>query len=113
MNEQVAYKIVEIVDNKIRTLFHGLHGSRTVPYSEWLEADVKMGRDGSGDRYYLTGWHTLPTKEEAFKYLERFKSRTDILKVVECTIRDTWRKEHSPHPVILSRYIKFNELVDG
>lgn len=46
-----AYKIVEVVDGKIKTLFHGINKSRTMPEGIWLEADVKMGRDGSGDRY--------------------------------------------------------------
>jgi hypothetical protein len=107
----ITYKIVEVVDDKIRTLFHGINGSRTIPKNKWIEADVKIGRDGSGDRYYKTGWHTLPTKEDAEAYMSRFKARTDILKIVKCEIKEHWNKEHSPSPVLLSRYIKFLEVV--
>lgn len=103
----IAYKIVEYEDNKIKTLFHAVNGSRIIPCNKWIEADVKQGRDGSGDRWYLTGWHTLPTKEDAERYITRFKNRVDKLKIVKCEVKDTWSKEHSPDPVILSRYIKF------
>jgi hypothetical protein len=107
----IAYKIVEMTNDKIKTLFHGINGSRTVPINKWIEADVKQGRDGGGERWYLVGWHTLPTKEDAEKYITRFKNRVDKLKIVKCEIKDIWNKEHSPDPVLLSRYIKFLEMV--
>ena len=107
-----AFKIVEVLDGKIKTLFHGLNKSKTMEQGKWLEADVKLGRDGSGNRYYLTGWHTLLTLEEAKEYLSRFKSRIASLKIVECEITEIWKKQHSPSNVMLSRYIKFGEILD-
>jgi hypothetical protein len=103
----IVYKIIETDNSTIKTLFHGINGSRVMPSGKWLEADVKQGRDGSGERWYLTGWHTLPTKEDAERYMTRFKNRVDKLKIVKCEVKDTWSKQHSPDPVILSRWIKF------
>ena len=79
----IAYKIVELDDNKIKTLFHGVNGSRTVSCNKWIEADCKQGRDGSGERWYLTGWHTLPTKEDAEKYMT-MASQDQIPIVLPC-----------------------------
>ncbi len=91
-----AYKIVEVEDDKIKTLFHGVDRSRVMESGVWIEADVKTGRDGSGDRWYETGWHTLPTLEDAKEYMSRFTKRTDRLGIAECEIKDVWPKAHSP-----------------
>lgn len=106
-----AYKIVEVENGKIKTLFHGVNRSRVMQQGEWIEADVKLGRDGSGEKYYTVGWHTFLKLEEAQEYIKRFRDRKELLRIIECTICDTWLKEHSPAPVILSRYIKFGDLV--
>lgn len=103
-----AFKIVELVDDRILTLFHGINRSREMSRQEWLEADVKLGHDGVGTRYQ-TGWHSLPTLEEAEEYLSRFRKRTDRLGIVTCEIYDVWPKAHSPHRVYLSRWIKFGD----
>jgi hypothetical protein len=104
---QEAFKIVELENGEIKTLFHGINNSRTMPTGVWLEADEKIVRDGSGDRYYISGWHTLPTYEDCVKYMSRFKNRTDILTIVPCEIKDIRLKDHSKSPVNLSKYIKF------
>lgn len=102
-----AYKIVEVVNGDIRTLFHGLNGSRTVPRGQWLKADMKMVKDGTSKTEYLSGWHVLPTREACEEYMSRFTKRVDILHIVECEVRNTWPKAHSPSPVLLAEYIKF------
>ena len=66
------YKIVDVVDGNIKTLFHGLNGSRTVPDKTWLKADKKLVRDGTSKTWYLSGWHVLKTKEECEEYLGKF-----------------------------------------
>lgn len=107
-----VYKIVEVVEGDIKTLFYGINKSRIMPKNKWIKADVKIGRDGSGNRYYKTGWHTLPSVKEAKDYLKNFKSRLNILKIVECEIKgDIWKKEHSPSNVFLSEYIKFKKII--
>jgi hypothetical protein len=107
----IAYKIMIRDRGNVKTLFHGVNGSKTIPMNEWVEADVKQGRDGSGDRYYLTGWHTLESKQEALDYLKRFKAEKDYC-IVKCTIKDIWKKEHSPSNVYLSRYIKIENILE-
>lgn len=102
-----TYKIVEADALGYMTLFHSVSRSRRLPVGEWLEADVKPARDGSGDRWYLAGWHSLPTKAEAEAYLSRFRVDRP-LSVVEVEVLDTWTKDHSPNSIILSRWLKVN-----
>lgn len=107
-----TYKIVEVKDDAIYALFHGVEGSRVLKPGEWLEAKLSEGRDGSGERWYQTGFHSLPTIESAREYLARFKSRTERLRIAECEALGTWEKEHSPSPVVLSRYLKINRVLE-
>lgn len=102
-----AWKIVEVVDGAIKTLFHGLDGSRTMPRGVWLNARETEVRDGSGNRTYLSGWHVLMSKAEALFYLSRFTARADRLRVVECWVEGLRPKAHSPANVMLARRIKF------
>lgn len=112
MSEQTTYRIVELDGGQIKTLFHGKAGSRVLEMGAWLEADDKTVRDGSGNRWYRSGWHTLPTLDGARTYMARFRSsRRERLRLVRCKVRDTWEKEHSPHPVVLSRYLKVEAIV--
>lgn len=105
-----AYKIVEVGDDgKIRTLFHGVGHSRAQEQGKWIEANVKNGQDGKGTSY-LTGFHSLPTYEAAQDYLKRFNTRTEKLRIVRCLIHDVWKKKHSPHEVLLSRWIFFCDI---
>jgi len=101
-----AFKIVEADEAGIRTLFHGLNGSRTIEKGVWLKADKKMVKDGTSKTTYLSGWHVLPTYEDCAEYMTRFTKRLDLLKIVECEVRDTRPKEHSPSPVLLADYMK-------
>ena len=39
-----AYKIVEQRGLHLKTLFHGLDGSRTLPYGQWLTAVKRWSR---------------------------------------------------------------------
>jgi hypothetical protein len=106
----IAYKIIRKENNKFQTLFHGLNGSKVIKLNIWLEANVDFGRDGSGNRYYIHGWHSFLYLNEAKQYLNRFKE-TENLTILKCEVKDTWKKEHSPAPIILSRYIKFLEEI--
>jgi hypothetical protein len=81
---------------KVKTLFHGLNGSRVVPQFSWMRADIKQGRDGSDSKWYTTGWHILETLDQAKEYLQRFKGK-DSKCIVEVETRGPlWRKVHSP-----------------
>ena len=57
--DEVAFKIVEVVDDGIRTLFHGLNGSRRMPRGIWLRADERQVKDGTSNTSYMSGWHVF------------------------------------------------------
>ena len=50
-----AYKIVEQHGLHLKTLFHGLGGSRTLAYGKWLTAVKKQVKDGTSKTTYLSG----------------------------------------------------------
>ena len=102
-----AYKIVEVVDGNIKTLFHGIDGSRVMHKGKWIKAEGKQVTDGSGQKPYKSGWHVLLTYEDCVAYMSRFKKRIDLLKIVECCVKNTTPKVHSPSPVYLAEFIKF------
>lgn len=103
---KIYWKIAEKQpDGKIKTLFHGVNGTRVITWDKWLEAVEKPVNDGSGPTY-LSGWHVLPSVEVAHSYLKRFTTRTDQLVVLPCHVRNIRRKEHADHEVYLTRYMK-------
>ncbi len=104
---QTAYKIVEVKDNTIHTLFHGLNGSRTMPTGEWLRADMKVVKDGTSKTEYTSGWHVLLDYDEAENYLQKFSSRLELLEIISCKVRGIRSKVHSPSPVYLAEWIRF------
>ena len=71
-----VYKIVyKYIKNDVwcwRTLFHGIRGSTFHPYDKWIEAEVKLVKDGSGGQAYLSGIHCFKTENDADNYLGRF-----------------------------------------
>jgi hypothetical protein len=91
----VGYRIVEIKDGKVMSLFHGTDGSRIIPLDVWHKANVKLVRDG-GKRYYNAGWHFLKSEEEAWAFLNRMFRIKDNRFVIKCHVRGNIRpKEHS------------------
>lgn len=108
MTITTAYKIVEEIDGHILTLFHaGGTGTRVIPRDVWIQAREVWVRDGSGNRTYLSGHHVFLDREACVAHLERFRARRDLLIVVECLVQVIRPKEHSPAPVMLARWIKF------
>ena len=101
-----AYKIVERDGADYKTLFHGLNGSRTIEPGVWLKADKKMVKDGTSKTTYLSGWHVLPSYEDCVEYMKKFTKRLDKLAIVECEVKETRPKEHSPSPVLLADYMR-------
>lgn len=108
---RIYWKIAERQsDGAIKTLFHGVDGSRVIPWDKWIEAEEKMVNDGSGPTY-LSGWHVLPTYKDAYDYLQRFTTRIDKLTILPCHVRRIRPKEHSPSPVKLARFLKLLSIV--
>lgn len=110
-NQIEAWKIVECDHRGMKTLFHGLNGTRRITPGEWLKADEKMVSDGTSKITYLSGWHVLLSLEDALEYMKSFKVRLDQLKIVKCKVAEIRPKEHSPSPVWLARHILFEENV--
>jgi hypothetical protein len=73
----VYYKIVDQdpITNDDYFLYHGVGKSRKIPFKTWLKADVKIVRDGTGKRYYKSGFHVFDNIDTAFVYLKRFKKQ--------------------------------------
>jgi len=103
-----CFKIVEYEKGQIRTLFHGLNGSRKMPAGKWLTAIKKQVKDGTSKSTYLSGWHILLNIEECEDYLLKFTKRLDKLKIVRCEARGLRPKTHSPDNVWLADQIRFN-----
>lgn len=96
-------KYYKIVQKNDKTLFHGVNGSKVLEKGKWLTADIKIVSDGklSRDTNYLSGWHIIDGKENAEKYLNRFKDSSNK-KIVECYAKNIRKKEHSKSEVYLS-----------
>jgi hypothetical protein len=111
MNEQIAYRIVEIKNNRPHSLFHGRpcpvtqahnHGrSRQLKTNAWLKAERKLVRDGTGP-WYESGFNVILDRDDCEEYLGRFYAPR-ILQVVQIRVRGELRKkEHSRSPVMLA-----------
>jgi len=99
-----AYKIVETDNGKdMKTLFHGVDGTRIITPGKWIKATEKMVSDGTSKTKYLSGWHVLLKKEEAHDYLKAFTKRLEKLKIIEVFVKDIRPKEHSRSPVFLAK----------
>jgi len=100
------YKIVEKHPDKLKTLFHGTNGSRTLELGVWLEAKIKMVRDGSGGKKYKSGWHIFKNYGDAVGFLEKFKKRRELLCIVPCLASGNVRVKPSNSIVYLAERIK-------
>jgi hypothetical protein len=108
---QDYYKIVEL-DQKgnIKTLFHGIDGSRVLSLNTWLNAEMKFVKDGTSKTEYLSGWHILESPQECRDYLEFFKHKHNK-RIVKCKAKNVWPKSHSRHPVFLAEKIFIEGMI--
>lgn len=104
------YKIVEDHNGSPKTLFHGVDGIRTLPFNQWVNADIKWVNDGNTQSYW-SGFHLLKTANEAIDYLRKFKHRSNkaIVKVSIDPKKKLWRKAHSPNDVWLAESMKITK----
>jgi hypothetical protein len=106
---EIYYKIVEIKNGQIKTLFHGINKSRILKKDIWITADKKIVNDGDGT-HYLSGLHIMMSFDECVKYLKRFKNK-DTKGIVTCHAKNLRKKEHSPHNVFLADDIKIIDII--
>lgn len=110
----IVYKIVAFENGKYKWLFHGNFGTREIKFNERIECQIRHDAiDGTNGTPYTTGFHTLPSLEDAISYMDNFKNK-DRLRIVECEIecKETWMKDHAKVPVYLSSSIVVIKEVD-
>jgi hypothetical protein len=90
----IGYKVVERKYGKIYSLFHATQSSREIKLGVWNLADVKIVKDGTNSRYYLSGWHFFKNLEATKKFLGSINPYDRI--IIKCFFRRYIRpKEHS------------------
>ena len=109
-NEVEVFKIVDMDGDTVKTLFHGNHGSRTIPVGKWVRADSKTVHDGSSGTPYRSGWHVFTQLEDAHTYVGKF-TNLEPKAIVRCRARALWPKAHSPSPVLLTEHLLVEEVV--
>ena len=110
----IGYKIVEKKHGNVLTLFHANFGSRIMPVGEWIECQVReQAKDGTSKTTYRSGFHILPSYDEALEYLQRFKSPRHLA-IFEVQYPDNfWEKTHSPSNTRLAdRMMLIREVSD-
>ena len=110
----IVYRICEQKGDKIQTLFHALNGSRTIPLNQWITANIKIVTDGTKETStkYLSGFHVFEYKDDCRKFVKKFRKERDLI-MVECEVKGkTWKKEHSPSPIILVEQMKIINVVE-
>lgn len=116
-----CFKIMDFEDGHLKTLFHGVAGSRIVKQWVPIHADIKFKvKDGTSKSTYTSGWHVLETKEQAMAYLHKFKN-LDKKVIVKCKASgDIWKKMHSPAEglwlaeiITIQDVVMFSEAIVG
>ena len=108
-----CFKIMDFENGKLKTLFHGVNGSRTVKQWVPITAKIKDGvSDGSSTATYTSGWHVLETMAQAMVYLHKFKN-LDKKVIVKCRAAGhIWKKAHSPAEGLwLAEILEIREIV--
>jgi len=105
-----AFKIFDIGTDPIgtmvfpKTLFHGVKGSRKLPLDEVIHAAQKRVRDGSGQKYYLSGFYAYPTIADAVHWIRGAK-HLDKRAVVQVFIDDIAWKPNAVRTTYLAQQL--------
>lgn len=112
LENQLWYKIVE-VDKKgnIKSLFHGIDGSRILKTNRWMTAEIKTVKDGTSKTSYQSGWHVIPSYRECKDYLKKFNIIHNK-RIAKCKVKTIWPKSHSPSNVWLAEKLIIKEIVN-
>lgn len=82
-------------------LFHALNGTRIVTLDEWVRANVIVGRDGRGDRWYETGFHVI-NEWSVLEQWARTLAHDKWVARVRVPTASLRRKTHSPLDIFLA-----------
>ena len=92
----IGYRIVEIKNNKILSLFHGTNKSREIKLDKWNKSNIKLVQDGSGDKNkYLSGWHFLKNEKDCNNFFNKMFKNKENRFVIKCEVRGNIRPKFS------------------
>lgn len=91
----IGYRIVEIKDGKVMSLFHGTNKSREIPIGVWHKANSKTVKDGTNGKPYESGWHFLESREDAESFFERMFRVKENRYVIRCHVRGNIRPKRN------------------
>ena len=109
---KLYYKYVRQRRGVVITLMRAWKGTRVLPMGQWLKAERKLGREGSG-RQYWTGWHCFEDEATAKKYLYRFKRPEEIF-IIPVMCRNVTKKPGRTEVMLASdMYVPPVEIRNG
>jgi hypothetical protein len=102
---RIGYRLVELgKDGSLKTLFHGVKGSRTLSQGKWLTCERKIVCEGVDGTKYISAFHVLPSLEECKEFSQIFKIRANR-RIIALKYRQFRPKRHSRGPVLLANQI--------
>jgi len=104
------FKIVDVINGDIKTLYHGNNKCRKLQPNKWLKSEQKFVTDGNRKSGYISGWHLFLDYDECLKYLKYFK-KLEYKRIVKCQAKDTWKKPYSRGDIVLAKEIFIEEFV--
>jgi len=104
------FKIVDVINGDIKTLYHGNNKCRKLQPKKWLKSQQKIVKDHMRQEGYISGWHLFSNYDECLKYLRYFK-RLEHKKIVKCQAKDVWQKPCQRAQVFLAKEIYIEEFI--
>ncbi len=99
-----VYKVFECKDGQPHFMFYGINGLRAVPLNKKLKAERKIVRDGSGKRWYKSGFHVYCSLDILKKFVKTLKVNRDMRFIVEVRAKNP-RRKHERSKAHLSQEI--------
>ena len=102
-----VYRIFDDIDEQPHSLFHGTKGSRKLPLDEWITADTKPVKDGTGGKLYQSGFHVFQSLPYAYWFFVRhFRiTETRVISKVEIDLGSPLYKKPGKNDVWLAKEI--------
>jgi hypothetical protein len=104
----ICYRIVEVKNGKLLSLFHGTQGSRVLPIGRWLKADKKRVHDGSCSTYYESGFHVLKSLEVTKQFFKKMFRNKKNRCIIQCEAIGLRKKTHSKSDIYLANRMKIS-----
>lgn len=98
---KLCYRIVDCDDEgRLKTLFHGVGGSRRIEPGVWYAAAHHIVSEGANGTRYISGFHVLKDIPACERYMRKFKKPGRV--IVPVMVKGLRPKKHSPSPVFLA-----------